>query len=157
MKNVLVISFTLILSTSLWAQGEDQTDCDQPTISSSDVGCTGPHNCTATTGCSSRNFTVACTGIYSMDAWVTCAECKKCMSCVNIYENGQLIPGGNCHNLNCDTGDCDYTCTVNLVEGHQYTLYVCLVGCDGGSCEGCSEDNCTAWGCLRWNAITPCY
>jgi hypothetical protein len=155
MKIGILVLGVLTLSTALWSQGDgDQPDCFQTPITLSDQGCTYPHNCTETAGCSSMRFTVACTGTYQFDAWVECEECKKCESCVNIFDRGILV--GNCHTSRCDLGECTYTCNVTLVAGVQYEMYVCLLPCASDfDCDLCG--NCAAWGCVRYGQTLPCW
>jgi hypothetical protein len=138
------------------AQGGGGGRCWQ-VVSGSDEGCTA-NECLSTDGCTAYPFTASCTGNYIIDAWTKCPSgaCYKCMSCVNIYEDGHYM--ANCHTTNCDHETCEYLCSgVWLEAGRQYTMYVCLIPCANNSCSGGCEEDCMAYGCVRHNALPACY
>ncbi len=159
MKALFLVAVILVITGGVWAQGGgDSPDCSD-FISGQDTGCSSIECNNDLTGCSAQAFTASCTATYAFDVWVKCpdgADCGGCEVCAYVYENGQLIQGGSCHNNGCDTGDCNNTCSVNLVSGHSYRLYVCLVKChDEPNCDHCNG-NCVAYACLRYGQIVPC-
>lgn len=136
MKTTFGFILMLLLSTALWAQGDGGMDCPcEQTVSLLDATCTWPHDCLSTDGCTSTTFVASCTGNYKFNVSIFCeaGNCTDYRVCANVYENGNLVPGGNCHNTPCNS-DCDYLCGVCLHYGHTYTLYVCLIRCTGGDC-----------------------
>jgi hypothetical protein len=121
--------------------------------STSDGTCTSYHDCVSPTGCASLTFTAPCDGEYTLKSVVACAAegCKngEFNACVNVYENGQLVPGGNCHLNPCS--ECTRACenTVCLEAGHEYTLYVCLIDCTNQECD--MPPWCTAYGYIYYS------
>ena len=159
MKAILTTITVFVASTVLWAQGSGGTDCWQATINGTDTGCSTTACDGTRSGCSRLEFTARCTGTYDWDVWTTCVpgDCGSCNTCAYIYENGQQILGGNCHTNNCQGGDCNTSCQVQLTADHNYTLYVCLYHCpDEEDCANCGQ-SCTAHACLRYSTTATCY
>ena len=159
MKIVLAAVLMLSMSTVLWAQGEvPDAPCIGQTVTGTDTGCESA-NCPNDNSCTTYTFTAACTGTYYFDAWTTCTHggCYECRSCATVYKvSGDYI--GNCHSLNCSlpAKQCYYTCTVQLEQGTQYNLVVCLEHCPDSDCDQCGAD-CTAHGCLRTRTSPSCF
>lgn len=157
---LLIVVGSFLFAGTAFAQGEGEQNCVQcgQTVGPlTDLTCTSPANCTATTGCVSQTFTAACTGNYAVTSWLACeggATCDDNNSCVNVYDDSGTRVGG-CHNLTCS--NCSNNCTVCLVAGKQYTLYACLTTCDGtGSCPVVScKANGKLYYCGPFNTSCP--
>ncbi len=154
MKAPFLLAIGLFSTSAVFAQGGGGPDescalC----VHTTDATCS--ENCTAQShDCVTKTFTIPCSGDYSLCAWVTCTEgeCSDCQSCVNLFSGSTLY--GHCHIIACNNGDCDNCCTVTLLTGLTYTLYVCKTFCNAGG-QGCADcdENCTAHGSLSRDVI----
>lgn len=155
MKAALLLIFLLFGA----ATGFAQVDCAQ-TVTGSDAGCTYPHDCLSTNGCTKVTFQAACTGNYDFDVWTKCdnVRCYQCQACAVIFPVNSAQRVGDCHTDRCNQADCNKTCSVPLVAGVEYDLYVCLIPCPGiaDDCTDCGND-CAALACVRYGSVATCY
>ncbi len=116
--------------------------------------------------CRSYTFTATCGGAVSLRAYLNCGSspetCKYCMACVKLVDNSTSSEIAYCHN-GCAEDDCNEICSnvATLTANQQYTLYVCLRGCDPNE-EYCANCACTAYGYVYHsasdcNSIPPCH
>lgn len=86
-------------------------------------------------------FTASCTGTYTVTAMIASGCKQNCRSCVRICESQRDVAAVS---TNC--GSAQNSVTVDLVQGHTYTLHVCKLACQDHSCSECST--CPATGCV---------
>lgn len=108
---------------------------------------------TPTTNCASQAFNATCTGTYTLRALTDCeSNCDGCQVCVMIEKvpTGAIV--GSC-GTDCVNDDCDKSCSVDLVAGQAYFLYVCRTPCPYVNCSHCTS-SCHSFGCLCFATLT---
>ncbi len=149
-KTILGLALVLVLSTALWAQG------DQPSCAFCITVCDkiyNPGNCgQPDSSFVSKTFQVPCDTFYQVSAITQCKNptnctCRDFETCVFVYEPGNPIPIASPHTLTCYDGTCIWTFThVPMQRNIQYTLYVGKVPCGVETCPTCSPDGCSSLG-----------
>lgn len=117
---------------------------------------------TPNANCTRHEFTAACTGTYTFYVETTCVDdlCSGCQTCASVWKvtGGPEVFLAQCETNGCNVTVCNQSCSVSLIQGASYVLYVCKVYCPGGAddCEDCKA-SCNAVACLSNGAYgTPC-
>lgn len=144
---VMIMAVLFLEQSPVFAQGCSQCIC------ATDETCQNVDNCGTQTNCTRVQFTASCNGTYRIRATTGCTSgnCSYCRSCVNLYKmvEGVEVFQTNCHNDNCDTGECLQFVDFPLEIGKIYILYVCKQPCPNidRDCDDCNE-SCKAYGCI---------
>ena len=148
---VMLAVFLCLGNANVFAQCAEKICLEDPTCSGpSDDACDTPNG-----NCASQAFTAQCTGTYQLKALLLCQfNCHLCEVCVMVEEVSTHKILATCSSV-CSNQICNQNCSVDLVQGEAYFLWVCKTPCQGSTCEDCTNTDCNAYGCLCY-AITNC-
>jgi hypothetical protein len=144
MKYVISGFLMLIMSTALWAQGDNPGPCGFSFI-------VEDHTCGD--GCVSNNFTAPQTAsdYYLFCQLINCTgNPDHCRVTVTLIATLGTIPVATCESEGQeDCGNLVSSQTITLQQGVQYRLTVCLNGCFSYPCSDCGDCIARAQVCHR--------